>query len=215
MSTEPPTEQLGMEGEGCSACGAPLATDQRYCLNCGQARTGPRLDFTKHLTPAMGGGPPMAAAGAAGAAGAAPAPGAGQSQMSMQQINPITAIFAIALLGVMLLLGVLIGKDDDGTATVAAAPATTTAPTAAAPVETAATPTKDKGADKGAGAAPGQGNIETGGSGDTSGVAAADTTADPSETVKGPDVVATQGEQEELDPDGPVGGGSPSTCIGC
>ena len=54
MSTEPPTEQLGMEGETCGACGAALATDQRYCLNCGTARTGPRLDFTKHLVPAAG-----------------------------------------------------------------------------------------------------------------------------------------------------------------
>ena len=214
MSTEPPTEQLGMEGEGCSACGAPLATDQRYCLNCGQARTGPRLDFTKHLTPAAGGELPVAAGAAgAGAAGMAPGPGAAP-QMGMQQINPVTAIFAIALLGVMLLLGVLIGKDDDGTATVAAAPATTAAPTTTAPVETAATPTKDKGKDRGL-AAAGQGNVETGGSGDTSGVAAADTGAAPSEALKGPDVVATQGEEAELDPGGPVGGGSDVTCIGC
>ena len=204
MSTEPPTEQLGMEGEDCTACGAPLATDQRYCLNCGQARTGPRLDFKKHLTPAVAGGAPVAAAGVPGAA---PAPAAGQSQMSMQQINPITAIFAIALLGVMLLLGVLIGKDDDGTQTVAAAPATTTAPTSTAPVETAATPAKDKGKDKGAGQAAGQGNVELGGSGDTS--------ASPLQQAKGPNVVATEGDEEELDPDGPVGGGSDVTCIGC
>jgi hypothetical protein len=215
MSTEPPTEQLGVEGEDCAACGAPLATDQRYCLNCGQARSGPRLDFKRHLTPAVAGGAPVAAAGAAGAAGTAPAAGGTQSQMSMQQINPITAIFAIALLGVMLLLGVLIGKDDDGTQTVAAAPVTTAAPTSTAPVETAATPAKDKGKDKGGGQAAGQGNVELGGSGDTSGVAAADTAASPIDQAKGPDVVATQGDEAELDPDGPVGGGSDVTCIGC
>ena len=132
--------------------------------------------------------------------------------MAMQQINPITAIFAIALLGVMLLLGVLIGKDDDGAATVAAAPATTTAPTAAAP-ETAAAPTKDKSKDKGAGA--GKGNVVAGGSGDTTGITAADTGASTQENLRGPDVVATQGEQEELDPSGPAGGGSDATCIGC
>lgn len=211
MSTEPPTEQLGVEGEACTACGSPLATDQRYCLNCGTARTGPRLDFSKHLVPpgpavAAAGGPQPAVAGAA----ATGAPVAGQ-----QPINPVTALFAIALLGVMLLLGVLIGKDDDGgQQTVAAATTTATAPTTTAPVDTAAAPAKDK-SKKGGGDTPGAGAVETGGSGDTTGVAAADTAASPQDALKGPDVVATGGEQEALDPGGPVGGGSPSTCIGC
>ena len=123
---------------------APLATDQRYCLNCGSARTEPRLDFKKHLAPALAGTPDARRCGrrAAGPAGRRP--------VGMQQVNPITAIFAIALLAVMLLLGVLIGKDDDP-ATVAAAPATTTtAPVATTPTDTtAAAPAKDKGKDKG------------------------------------------------------------------
>ena len=212
MSTELPTEQLGLEGEGCQTCGAPLATDQRYCLNCGAARTEPRLDFKKHLAPALAGtagtpataGAPVAAGGPAGAG----------APVGMQQVNPITAIFAIALLGVMLLLGVLIGKDDDPN-TVAAAPATATAPVATTPTDTTAVaPVKDKGKDKG-GEAPGQGNVVAGGSGDTTGVAAADTSASTKEALRGPDVVATQGDEEELDPDGPVGGGSDAVCIGC
>ena len=132
----------------------------------------------------------------------------------MQQVNPITAIFAIALLGVMLLLGVLIGKDDDPT-TVAAAPATTAAPTSTTPTDTAAT--VDKGKDKGkgkAGGLAGAGNVEAGGSGDTTGITAADTGASTQENLRGPDVVATQGDEAELDP-GQAGGGSDSTCIGC
>lgn len=215
MTTEPPTEQLGMEGEACAQCGAELATDQRYCLNCGAARTGPRLDFSQHLNPAMGGAPAAAAvpamAGVPAAAGTGTAAGSG-----MQQINPITAIFAIALLGVMLLLGVLIGKDDEAT-TVAAAPATTTTAAATAPIDTAAAAgaAKDKGKGADAAAAPGEGNVISGGSGDTSGVAAANTGASPEEALKGPDVVATQGEPEKLDPGGPVGGGSDAVCIGC
>lgn len=37
--------RLGEPGEQCAACGAPLATDQRYCLNCGERRAEPRLPF--------------------------------------------------------------------------------------------------------------------------------------------------------------------------
>lgn len=32
-------------GETCASCGAPLASDQRYCLECGQRRGDPRLPF--------------------------------------------------------------------------------------------------------------------------------------------------------------------------
>ena len=212
MSTEPPTERLGLEGEGCDACGAPLATDQRYCLNCGTARAEPRLDFKKHLAPALAGS--VGTPAPAGAAVATGGPAGAGAPVGMQQVNPITAIFAIALLGVMLLLGVLIGKDDNPT-TVAAAPATTTAPVATTPTDTTAA-APDKGKDKGkGGSAPGQGNVVAGGSGDTTGVTAADTSASTQEALRGPDVVATQGDKAPLDPDGPVGGGSDAVCIGC
>jgi phosphatidylinositol-3-phosphatase len=36
--------QLGTPGEPCAECGAPLAGDQRYCLNCGARRGARRLD---------------------------------------------------------------------------------------------------------------------------------------------------------------------------
>ena len=35
---KPVTQVLGEGGEPCATCGAPLAADQRYCLNCGQRR---------------------------------------------------------------------------------------------------------------------------------------------------------------------------------
>lgn len=211
MSIEPPTEPLGMEGETCAQCGAELATDQRYCLNCGTARAEPRLDFQKHLSPMMAGTP-----AAAGVPAMAAGPVVAGAPAAMQQVSPITAIFAIALLGVMLLLGVLIGKDDDQ-ATVAAAPAASIAAPVTAPADTtAAAPTKDKGKDKTAATIPGEGDVVQGGSGDTTGVAAADTSASPLENAKsGPDVVATQGEKEELDPGGESGAGSDAVCIGC
>jgi SPOR domain len=41
---------LGAEGEPCAVCGAPLAADQRYCLNCGARRADARLPFLDLLT---------------------------------------------------------------------------------------------------------------------------------------------------------------------
>jgi len=40
-----PTQQLGLAttGDRCVACGAPLAGDQRYCVNCGERRSKPRF----------------------------------------------------------------------------------------------------------------------------------------------------------------------------
>jgi hypothetical protein len=195
---------IGQEGDTCEQCGSVLATDQRYCLNCGWRRGEARVDYERRLA----GGQPMA--NGATPAAAAPAP--------TQQWSPIMAIGAIALLGVFLLLGVLIGKDNNGgTTTVASqAPATTT--TASTPTDTTATtaskaakPVKDA-----ADTAPGQGDVVQGGSGSTEGIQGADTNASPQEQAKnGPDVVATGGAPEKLDPNGQAGGGSGSTCIGC
>jgi hypothetical protein len=103
---KPQGDFLGRAGESCSECGAPLATDQRYCLNCGRRRTGPRLDFREYMrtseAPIGDGsgpdGPPPAAA-------AVPA----------RDWTPIWGIAALAALGIMFVIGVLIGKDDAGT----------------------------------------------------------------------------------------------------
>jgi hypothetical protein len=194
---------VGQEGETCEQCGSALATDQRYCLNCGWRRGEARVDYERRLN---GGVQPTA-----NGATAAPSPAA-------QQWTPAFAILAIALLGVMLLLGVLIGKKgDNGTQTVAAQAAPTTT-AAAAPTDTTATTASNDKASKGGGAgtAPGSGNVVQGGSGDTSGIEAANTGASPQQNAKsGPNVVATQGAPEKLDPNGQAGGGSGSTCIGC
>lgn len=213
MSIEPPTEKLGLEGETCEECGAELATDQRYCLNCGHARTARRLNFQKYMTANGNGADPVAASAMGGA-------GAVQTNVPpvLQQWSPIAAIGVVGLLGVMLLLGVLIGKDDNSTQTVAAAAAPTTTTT---PTDTTAAVTTDKSkADKakkaGAGAGAGSGNIEAGGSGSTEGITAADPNASALENAKnGPTQVATQGAPAKLDPNGQAGAGSDSVCIGC
>ena len=102
---------LGKEGDTCEQCGSVLATDQRYCLNCGWRRGESRVDYEKRLNGGI--------AASNGAVAAAPP--------ANQQWTPAFAILAIALLGVMLLLGVLIGKKgNNNTQTVAAQAAPTT-----------------------------------------------------------------------------------------
>lgn len=49
MNDELPTPTLGAEGEPCPACGALLAADQRYCLNCGRRRAGARVPYADLL----------------------------------------------------------------------------------------------------------------------------------------------------------------------
>jgi hypothetical protein len=199
---------VGAEGEACAQCGSVLATDQRYCLNCGWRRGDPRVDYERRM---MNGVQPTTVAQPAATGGS-----------SFAQ-SPIFAVGTIALLGIMLLLGVLIGKDDNNTPTVAAqAPAATTT-TAAAPTDTTAT-TASKTSKQAKGAAAGQGNVEKGGTGSAEGVATVDTEALENAANAGqgaqagknlPNQVATGGDQEKLDPNGQAGGGSGSTCIGC
>ncbi len=87
--------------EPCPQCGALLAADQRYCLNCGRRRGEPRLDFRRQRPAAAGqnGHAPVESA-------AAPAP----DQRKQRDYTPLAAAGGIAVLGLMLLVGVLIGR---------------------------------------------------------------------------------------------------------
>ncbi|HXR30486.1 MAG TPA: hypothetical protein VN752_05050 [Solirubrobacterales bacterium] len=101
---------LGEAGETCRECGAPLAIDQRYCLNCGRRRGEPRVDFRQHLpvgNAANGNGtaPQPEASAPVRPAATPPAP-----EKPQRDYAPLAAVGGIAVLGVMLLLGVLIGK---------------------------------------------------------------------------------------------------------
>jgi hypothetical protein len=110
------TQILGKAGEPCRECGAPLAADQRYCLNCGTRRAEPRIDFQQYVSPPT-------APGANGSIPAAPQAGPGgtpppsEEAKPQRDYTPLAAVGGIAVLGVMLLIGVLIGKGDSGTAT--------------------------------------------------------------------------------------------------
>jgi hypothetical protein len=197
---------VGREGDTCEQCGSALATDQRYCLNCGWRRGESRVDYERRLN-----------TGVPYANGTAPAP---TSVATNPQWTPAFAVLAIALLGVMLLLGVLIGKKGNNDTQTVAAPATPTTTSAAAapaaPTPAATASTKAGKGGGGGGTAPGSGDVVQGGSGQTNGIQAADTSGNTVQNAKsGPNVVATQGKPEALDPGGQAGGGSGATCIGC
>ncbi|MFL5834291.1 MAG: hypothetical protein ACJ76B_09955 [Solirubrobacterales bacterium] len=98
---------LGEAGEPCAGCGAALAADQRYCLNCGRRRSGPRVDYRAYLVPEENGaqGPPPPAPPAAAPDAVEPEPARPERDYA-----PLAAVGGIALLGLMLLVGVLIGK---------------------------------------------------------------------------------------------------------
>ncbi len=87
---QPPTPPPVPGGSACANCGAALAADQRYCLGCGARRGEPRV-------------PPRAAPGEP----ATPAEPAARPA----DVSPLAAVIGIALLGGMLLIGVLIGRE--------------------------------------------------------------------------------------------------------
>ncbi len=89
-----PTPPSGPPDQSCASCGAALAPDQRYCLACGTRRGEPRVPPP---------GPPANLSGA-------PAPAAEPQPPRQSDVSPLAAVIGIALLGGMLLIGVLIGR---------------------------------------------------------------------------------------------------------
>jgi len=100
---------LGQDGEPCSGCGAPLAADQRYCLNCGQRRTGPRVDHQRYLARVSEHASPPAPETPHSTA-IPPSPPTSEPSRSERDFAPLAAVGGIAILGLMLLVGVLIGR---------------------------------------------------------------------------------------------------------
>ena len=103
----------------CPSCGAALAEDQRYCLNCGQRQGEPRVDFRRHLNaPVAATKEPVNAGGnGRGEPAAVPPPIAAAPSPHKHQRDyaPLAAAGGIAVLGVMLLIGVLIGRGTGST----------------------------------------------------------------------------------------------------
>jgi hypothetical protein len=132
---------LGRPGETCEECGGPLAVDQRYCLNCGLRRGGARVDY-RGVMAATGGSPSQ------GQVPPPPAPAAGvppgeeeppkKERKGERDLAPLAAVGGIAVLGLMLLVGVLIGRGDSSP-TAIGAPQVVRVPAAAGTEATGAT----------------------------------------------------------------------------
>ncbi len=95
--------RLAPEGEPCASCSSPLTADQRYCLNCGHRRGEARLPYANYL-------PGTQASGAELSSVTVTATDAPERQ---NEVSPLGAVFGVALLGAMLLMGVLLGRGGD------------------------------------------------------------------------------------------------------
>jgi hypothetical protein len=89
--------------ESCAACGAPLADDQRYCLQCGERRT--------PISSVLLGGPPSAGRDASSpAALAPPGPPSAGSDGETGRGGAATVIAGVGVLLLAMGVGVLIGR---------------------------------------------------------------------------------------------------------
>jgi len=91
--------------EPCRGCGAQLAADQRYCLNCGQRCGEARVDFRQHLSDKSVQQPAL------------PPPVGEEKPQPQRDYTPLAAVGGIAVLGLMLLVGVLIGQGNSPSTT--------------------------------------------------------------------------------------------------
>jgi hypothetical protein len=203
----------------CSSCGAALADDQRYCLNCGQRQGEARVDFRQHLDSKQAGA--KAGPASPGPAAAPSAPPPEPPDKRQRDYAPLAAAGGIAVLGIMLLIGVLIGRgtgdsNDSASApqviTVGAAPAT-----AGSKSEGEGSGGAGSGAKKGSGGKSAKKQNAAGGGSDTGNAPVASddqlealqqkTGEDYSkESAKLPDEIATPGAPPPTDKKAPGGG---------
>jgi hypothetical protein len=199
----------------CPGCGAALADDQRYCLNCGQRQGKPRVDFRQQLEAkdAATKTPPPTA----GAAASEPPP-----QKPQRDYAPLAAAGGIAVLGIMLLIGVLIGRGTGDSNDSAAAPQVVTV--GAAPAASGANDSDESSGATGQGKKEGSGgkaakkkNAAAGGKTDTGNAPVASEQQLEAlqgktgqeyaeESAKLPDEIATPGEAPPTDHKAPGGG---------
>jgi hypothetical protein len=115
--------QQGTAAASCASCGAPLAEDQRYCLQCGERIAPP--------SSVLLGGPPSAATATAAEAPTAqltppgyPPPGArGAFAENERRGNAVTVIAGVGVLLLAMGVGVLIGRSSASQPSAPAAPA--------------------------------------------------------------------------------------------
>jgi hypothetical protein len=216
---------FGEQGEPCQECGAPLAADQRYCLNCGKRRAEPRVDFQRMIGATE-------EQGEAEAPRSAPPPPP-EPAKAERDYAPLAAVGGIAVLGLMLLVGVLIGK---GNSSPSAAPApivkvggeSAGAASAAEPEEAKTAAAKPKEAKKSKGGGTGAKAVAGGltGSAADNSKGTVQATTDDLESLNGqsgesyenaikklPDKIATPGKPPPIDNSKAPGGGGAAETI--
>lgn len=209
----------------CPSCGAALAEDQRYCLNCGQRRGEPRVDFRQHLDQeATATKEPEAPADGVGATTAVGPVASPLPERPQRDYAPLAAAGGIAVLGIMLLIGVLIGRGTGSGEESAGAPQVITV----GATESSGSSGGEQGrAGSGSGGKAGgkdskgkagkQSNVVAGGSADTGNAPVAsesqlealqEKTGEEyaEESAKLPDEIATPGEPPPTDDKAPGGG---------
>ncbi len=103
MSTESiasPSQPVA--SEACASCGAPMAADQRYCLECGERRS--------LMSSVLLGGPPGAHPAAAATSPPAQQPRTSPTDNAWQRSTTLTVIAGVGVLLLAMGVGVLIGR---------------------------------------------------------------------------------------------------------
>jgi len=219
---------LGASGEPCATCGALLAADQRYCLNCGARRTDARIAFKEIL--ATNGAAVVGVEGTAGDYGLARpagAPSGGPPPASPPRDgsgnrSALAALGGLACLLLALGVGVLIGNSGKDKTAAAPAPQVISVGGGAAGTSTGAsgttTPSTTTPSSSSSGSSSGSGGSSSGGSSSsTSGSKATNkslqnlnklsTKAYQKQSTKLPKVVGTGGAPPPKDNKAPAGGG--------
>lgn len=111
-----PTEPLGASGEPCARCGAPLASDQRYCLECGRRRAAARVPYAELLAG-------RSAEDVLPVPAAAETPGASPRGPRSGLLAAAGPMAAAVLLGLGILIGVLVADEPQPPAQTVAVPA--------------------------------------------------------------------------------------------
>jgi hypothetical protein len=101
-------------GDSCSDCGARMAADQRYCLNCGHRRGEPRLPFMDAVVF-------METMGSGGGGASTPPPPPPASNPSPRMNANAALIAGVATLVLAIGVGFLIGRSGHENSTQAAA----------------------------------------------------------------------------------------------
>ncbi len=151
MSTESIASPSSASGAAasCARCGAPLAEDQRYCLQCGE-RVAPMSSVLLGAPPQVAGATPATAAGPATAPTSAAPPGsvppgyqpADSAQAGAGRNNAVTVIAGVGVLLLAMGIGVLIGRAGNSKPS-AASTAPQVISVTSAPTGAASTPTSE------------------------------------------------------------------------